>query len=61
MDKQTQSLHYYHGYAVFDRIDLSEVSDLAPERPPSIECDRFLPTSAAITDIQENLVIYVQR
>ena len=33
LDHQTKSLHYFHAYAVVDRIDLCELSDATPERP----------------------------
>ena len=34
-DKQTLSLHYFHAYAVKDRLNLSHLSDAAPTSEPS--------------------------
>ena len=44
-DHQTQSLHYFHAYAVVDRVDLCELSDATPERP-DIDPSTLLPTTS---------------
>ena len=52
INSSTLSLHYYHSFAVLDRIDLSGVSD---DQPSGI-CDtiKFLPTSEDINLIKHH-------
>ena len=47
-DAQTVSMHHFHYYAVMDRIDLSNLSDQAPEKPQEINGNLFLPTQLAL-------------
>ena len=45
MDHQARSLHYFHSYAVRDRIDLSQFSDeVKVPDPKCIQLDNILPT-----------------
>ena len=37
MDKKTSSIHYFHYYAVCDRIDLSTCSEAPPSAPIDVE------------------------
>lgn len=55
-----QSLHYFHGYAVRDRVDLSKLSDKPP--PFSIpEPSVFLPSPGDLSSLREELEILVSR
>ncbi len=55
-----QSLHYFHGYAVRDRVDLSGLSD---ERPPSCTPDPgvFVPTPSDLSSLRHELGILVSQ
>ena len=55
-----QSLHHFHGYAVRDRIDLSDLSDETPtfSIPDSTQ---FLPTTQDISALEEEFYILVSR
>ena len=55
-----QSLHYFHGYAVRDRVDLSRLSD---ERPPPSTPDPavFLPSPSDLSSLRLELQILVSR
>ena len=46
-DRQTQSIHYFHSYAVRDRIDMSGLSDIQPASKPSMSevISKVLPTA----------------
>ena len=35
-DQQNVSLNYFHSYAVKDRVNLHDVSDVAPANPPTV-------------------------
>ena len=37
IDKQAESLHYFHSYAIKDRIKISDVSDVSPSNTPTAE------------------------
>ena len=34
-NQQTQSVHYFHSYAIKDRVDISTLSDVPPQNLPS--------------------------
>lgn len=54
-ERRGQSLHYFHGYAVKDRIDLSKFSNTPP--PPSLpDPGVFLLT---VSDITISLLLFV--
>lgn len=61
-DHQTQSLHYFHTYAVRDRIDLSDFSNSShlPDIS-SIQLTQLLPSEADIKAIYDNFSILVGR
>ena len=61
VEKQTQSLHYFHYYAVKDRVDLTEFDDIAPEKPLDIDANIFLPTRASVNAIETNFTTYIER
>ena len=63
VDKQTQSLHYFHSYAVKDRVDSSKLSDNHPRLAPSIEdvVSKVLPTEEDDEIIHDNFAVLVAR
>ncbi len=61
-DNQTRSLHYFHTYALRDRVDLSTYSNEV--RMPvldSVQLDNFLPTSTDEKVIMNNFGVLVGR
>ena len=66
MDKQTQSLHYFHSYAVKDRVDSSKLSDNHPSLVhvvPSTEdvVSKVLPTKKDDEIIRDYFTVLVAR
>ena len=59
---QTRSLHYFHTYAVRDRVALSEVSD-AKKVPDvkAIQLQELLPTSNDTKELRKNFSILIAR
>ena len=58
--RSTQSLHYFHSYAVLDRVDFSGLSDEPP--PPSIvDPLSFLPTDSDISVVERDMCILISR
>ena len=54
-DHQTQSFHFFHTYAVRDRIDLSEFSD--DERSPEVfKAEHLLPSTDNKKQIIDNYI-----
>ncbi len=53
VDRQTQSLHYFHSYAVRDRVSLSAYSDFPPDKP-DINPTTLLPTPSDLASIQHD-------
>ena len=43
LEASTKSLHYFHSYAVKDRIDFSHLSDKPPIVPELIDVKKLLP------------------
>lgn len=61
-DHQTRSLHYFHAYAVRDRVDVSRFSsDHKVPDLTSIKPDLLLPTSCDEAKLRENFAILVAR
>ena len=54
-DHQTQSLHYFHAYAVVDCIDLCELPHSTPERPDIDPSTRLPTTSDSYEVMQKSL------
>ena len=61
-DYQSRSLHYFHKYAVRDRVDLTEVSD-AKKVPDvkAIQLQELLPTSNDTKELRKNFSIVIAR
>lgn len=63
-DKQSQSLHYFQSYAVRDRIDLSDFSDIRPrDMAPSPEdvMKQLLPSPLDDESLHANFEIHIAR
>ena len=59
-DHQTRSLHYFHAYAVRDRIDLSSFStDLPVPDLQQIDFDSLLPSRDDVDVLHANLAVLV--
>ena len=59
---QTRSLHYFHSYAVRDRIDLSGFSSDPPTRMASeLDVEALLPTCDDEAVLHENMAILMGR
>ena len=61
LDRQTQSLHYFHSFAVRDRIDLSAYSDQPPSIPPVIGASTITHTASDLASFQMECEILVSR
>ena len=62
LDKQTQSLHYFHSYAVRDRIDFSSFSEIVPQVDlDSFDFETFLPTTSEDEQLKSNFSILIAR
>ena len=59
LDKKTRSLHYFHHYAVLDRIELSSFSDKTPNDP--VDVTKLLVTTEDIAQLESDCVILIQR
>ena len=60
-EKQTRSFHFFHYYAVKDRVYLVKMDDKAPERPLKINAELFLPTKVDLVSIKSNFSTYIGR
>lgn len=59
-DHQSRSLHYFHTYALRDRVDLSSFS-IEAKVPDTIQLDNLLPSSQDEEAIQKNFAILTAR
>ena len=60
-ERQAKSLHYFHAYAVKDRVNLVDVSDIPPVPPQSPDLLSLLPSSDDITEIRHLFEVHVAR
>ena len=58
-ESATRSLHYFHTYAVFDRINLNGVSDNPSSKP--IQLQKLLPSLSDISCLKETFAILISR
>lgn len=62
MEHQRKSLHYFHSYAVFNRIDFS---DLASDQPiadvSTLSLSTYLPDTTDCAKLRENYAILLAR
>ncbi len=61
-DYQGRSLHYFHTYAVRDRVDLTNVSDvqISPDLS-AIDLTSLLPTAADRGELENNFAVLIAR
>ena len=59
-DRTTQSLHYFHSYAVLDRINIANLSD---DLPSSIEIspEKILPSADDVKKLLDEFEVLVAR
>ena len=55
-----QSMHNFHGYALRDRINFSELSD-APPSVSTPDVDLFLPSALDVSALKEELSVLIAR
>lgn len=55
-----QSLHFFHGYAVRDRLDLSRLSDKPPPSSPPDAC-KLIPSESDLSHLIDELVTIISR
>ena len=62
-DKQTQSLHYFHSYAVQDRVNCSNLADIPPSIEPTAKdvISKVLPSDEGDSIIHDEFAILVAR
>ena len=62
-DQQNESLHYFQSYAVKDRLNLTDVSDVTPTRTPTVPevLEKVLPTDSDDAVVQDEFAILVAR
>ena len=64
-DKQTLSMHYYHSYAVRDRVSISGLSDAIPDLKNvpllSIPVNNVLPSDSDHQSLMHNFALLVSR
>ena len=60
-ERQTQSLHFFHSYAVKDRIPSSHLSDVPPEPPSRVELDRIMPSESCHRSMLTTFAVLVSR
>lgn len=59
---QTRSLHYFHSYAVRDRIDFSMFSEVAPQVDlKATDFESFLPTASDSAKLKDNFGVLIAR
>lgn len=59
---QVKSLHYFHSYAVHDRIDVSDLSDDQPKNDiQSLPVTTFVPSADDCTTLRSNYIVLVAR
>ena len=57
---RSQSLHYFHGYVLRDRVDLSTLSDVAPPFQKT-DLSTFLPSKEDISSLNDELTVLISR
>ncbi len=61
LESNTQSLHYFHSFAIRDRVDLSACSDVTPKISPSIDPAALTPMTSDLATLQKDCEILVSR
>lgn len=60
-DYQTRSMHYFHSYAVKDRVDLSCMSDQAITPSMDVNFEELLPSKNDMNAIRKNITVLFAR
>ena len=62
-DRQNESVHYFQSYAVKDRVNLTNVSDVAPTKIPTVSevLEKVLPTDCDDAVVQDEFALLVAR
>lgn len=60
MNKQTKSLHFYHAYAVKDRIDTSHLPECHLSQP-SLTYNDFIPGDEDYASLKSDFTVLVTR
>lgn len=60
MNKQTKSLHFYHAYAVKDRIDTSHLPECHLSQP-SLTYNDFIPSDEDYASLKSDFTVLVTR
>ena len=65
LDKSTVSMHFYHSFAVQDRVDISSFSDVTPDLRNipllSIPVNKILPSNSDESSMTHNFAIIISR
>ena len=61
METTNQSLHFFHAFAVKDRVHLSQCSDVAPLEPDEIKVSELLPTASEVSTLLERFKLLIMR
>ena len=59
LDKNTNSLHCFHHYAVLDRVNLSSLSDVTPNAP--VDVDKLLINCNDVAQLNSDAVVQIAR
>ena len=62
-DQQTLSVHYFHSYAIKDRVDISSLSDIPPINQPSISevLSKVIPSARDDSIIHDEFAVLLAR
>ena len=59
INTSTPSLHYFHSYAVLDRVDLSGIPDIQP--PGTCDLLALLPSSGDVDMLKQHFSVLISR
>ena len=59
VDKKTTSIHYFHYYALLDRIDLSGCSEALPTKPLDVE--KFMINLDDLAMLNDDVIVLISR
>ena len=60
-DYQTHLLHYFHAFAVKDRLEISSLIDKPLQIPADVDLTKLLSTKADDTCLQNNFAVLMAR
>ena len=60
IDTRTQSLHYFHAFAILDRVDLSSQSEIRPDiNLHEFDLQMLLPIPEDVLKLKSNFQIHI--